>query len=72
MIKYTITGLKLSHLLTGILQKKLQCNNRGTEEDISLAVHRRNLFDTKIRRQQRSQKLPAYYILNDHVKNQEY
>ena len=28
-----------------------------------------NLFDTKIRRQQGSQKLPTYHMLNDHVQN---
>jgi hypothetical protein len=70
MIEYKITALKLSQLLTGISQK-LQCNNRGTGEDTLLADHKNNLFDTKIRRQQGSQKLPTRYMLNDHVQNSE-
>ena len=58
IIKYKITGFKLSKLLTFILQKKkIQCNNR---EAIGLAEHSSNLFGTKIWRQQGSQKLPAY------------
>ena len=48
------------------ITKKLPCNIRGTGEGTSLADHRNNLFDTKIRRQQgRSQKLPTHYMLND-------
>jgi len=34
-----------------------------------LADNRNNLFDTKIRRQQGSQKLLAHYMLNDNVQN---
>ena len=34
-----------------------------------LTNYRRNLFDTKIRRQQGSYKLPTHYMFNDHVQN---
>jgi hypothetical protein len=34
-----------------------------------MADLRNNLFDTKIRRQQGSQKLATHYMLNDHVEN---
>ena len=67
MIKYKITCLKLSQLLTGISQKT--SNNRGTGEGTWLADHNNNLLDTKIRRQQGSQKLPTHHMLNDHVQN---
>jgi len=67
MIKYKITGLKIFQLLTAML-KKHQSNNRGTGEGTCLVEQRSNLFDNKIRKQQRSQKLLARYILNDHVK----
>jgi hypothetical protein len=56
IIKYKITGFKLSKLLTFILQKKMQCNNR---EAMGLGEHSSNLFGTKIRRQQGSEKLLA-------------
>jgi len=42
--------------------KKLQCNNEAIEEGTGLTNHRNNLFATKIRRQQGSQKLPTHYV----------
>jgi hypothetical protein len=67
MIKYKITGFKYSHLPKAY--KKLQCNNGGIGEGTWLANHRNKLFATKIRRQQRSETLPTYYVLMNHVQN---
>ena len=49
--------------------KKLQCNDGETGEGTWLYNHRNNVFANKIRRQQRSQKLPTHYVLNNHAQN---
>lgn len=49
--------------------KKLQCINRGTGEGTWPANHMNKLFTTEIRKKQRNQKLPTYYVLINHVQN---
>jgi len=52
------------------LQPNCAATTTTTTVIIIIIINRRNnLLDTKIRRQQGSQKLPTYHMLNDRVQN---